>query len=68
MIDDVSSKSGVDNAEIPPTNVLYRSVQYLGDNIDLNIVSINGKTVFHAMNIIKVNSKSSSMIIEYLVL
>ena len=67
MIDDVSSESGVDNAEIPPTNVLYRGVQYVGNNIDLNIVSINGKTVFHATNMIKVNSKSSSMIIEYLV-
>ena len=32
MIDDVSSESGVDNAEIPPTNVLYRGVQYVGNN------------------------------------
>ena len=28
--------------------------QYVGDNIDLNIVSINGNTPFHAMGMIKV--------------
>ena len=26
MIDDVNSESGVDNAETPPTNVLYSGV------------------------------------------
>ena len=44
----------------------YSGVQYLGHNIDLNLVSINGKTAFHAMDMIKVNSKSSSMTDEYL--
>ena len=65
MIDNVSVESGVDNAETPPPNVQYSGVQYLGDNIDLNIVSINGNTAFHAMGMIKVNSKSSSMTDEY---
>ena len=66
MIDDVSSESGIDNAENPPPNVKYNGVQYVGDNLDLNIVSINGNTAFHAMGMIKVNSKSSSMTDEYL--
>ena len=51
MIDDLSSESGIDNAETPPPNVQYSGVQYVGD---------------HAMGMIKVNSKSSSMADEYL--
>ena len=66
MIDEVSGKSRVDNAKTPPPNVQFIVVQYVGDNIDLNIVSVNGNTVFHAMDMIKVNSKSSSMTDEYL--
>ena len=66
MMDDVSGESGIDNAETPPPNVQYSGVQYLADNMDLNIVSINGNTAFHPMGIIKVNSKSSSMTDEYL--
>ena len=65
-IDDVSGESGVDNAETTPPDVQYSGVQYVGDNIDLNIVSINGHTAFHAMGMIKVNSKSSSMTDGYL--
>ena len=42
MIDDVRGKSGIDNAETAPPNVQYSGVQYIGDNMDLNIVSING--------------------------
>ena len=41
-------------------------VQYVSDNIDLNIVSTNGNRAFHAMGMIKINSKSSSMTDEYL--
>ena len=44
----------------------YSGAQYVGDDIDLNIVSINGNTAFHAMGMIKVKSKSSSMTYEYL--
>jgi len=33
----------------------YNGIQYVGDNIDLNIVSINGNTPFHAMGMIKVS-------------
>ena len=66
MIDDVTGESGVDNAVTPPPNVQYSGVQYIGDNIELNIVSINGNTTFHVMGMIKVNSKSSSMTDEYL--
>ena len=66
MIDDMSGESGLDNAETPPPNVRYSGVQYVGDNINLNIVSINGNTAFHAMGMIKVNSKSSSMTDEYI--
>ena len=65
IIDDVSSESGVDNAETPPSNLQYGCAQYVGDNINLHIVSINGNTAFHAMFIIKVNSKSSSMTVDY---
>ena len=65
MIDDVSSETGVDNAETLPPNGPYSGVQYVGDNIDLNIVSINGNRAFHAMGMIKVNSKSSSMTDKY---
>ena len=56
MIDVVSGESGVDNAETPPPNVQYSGVQYVSDNIDLNIVLINKNTAFHAMGMIKVNS------------
>ena len=66
MIDDLSGESGVDNAETPTPNVQDSGVQYVGDNIDLNVVSIYGNTAFHAMGMIKVNSKSSSMTDEYL--
>ena len=66
MIDDVSVESDVDHAETPPPNVQYSGVQYVVDNIDLNNVSINGNAGFHAMGMIKVNSKSSSMTDEYL--
>ena len=66
MIDGMSGESGIDNAETPPPNVQYSGVQYVGDNIDLNIVSINGNTAFHATGMIKVNSKYSSMTDEYL--
>ena len=52
--------------ETPPPNVQYSGVQYVGDNIDLNIVSTSGNTAFHAMGVVKVNSKSSSMTDEYL--
>ena len=65
MIDDASGESGVDNAETLLPNVQY-NVQYVGDNIGLNIVSINGNTAFHAMGMIKVNSESSFMTDEYL--
>ena len=64
MTDDASGESGVDNTETLPPNVQY-NVQYVGDNIELNIVSINGNTAFHAMDMIKVNSESSSMTDEY---
>ena len=40
MIDYVSGDSNVDNAGAPPPNVQFSGVQYIGDNIDLNIVSI----------------------------
>ena len=65
MKDDVSDESGVDIAETPPPHQ-YSGVHYVGDNIDLNIVSINGNTASHAMGMIKVNSKSSSMTDKYL--
>ena len=63
---DVSGESGVDNAKTPPPNMQYSGVQYVDDNLGLNIVSINGNTAFHAMGMIKVKSKSSSMTDEYL--
>ena len=66
MIDDVSGENSVDNADNPPPDVQCSGVQYVGDNIDLNIVSINGNTAFHATGMIKVNSKSFSMIDKYL--
>ena len=66
MINDVRDESGIDNPKTPPPNVQYSGVQYIGENIDLNIVSINGNTAFHAMGMIKVNSKSSSITDEYL--
>ena len=66
MIDDVSGESGLDNAETLPPNVQYSGVQYVGHNIDLNIVSINANTAFHAMGMVKVSSKSSSVTDEYL--
>ena len=65
MIDDVTGESGVDNAETPPLNVQYSGVQYVGNNVDLSIASINGNTIFHAMCMVKVNSKPS-MKDEYL--
>ena len=65
MIDDVTGESGVDNAETPLPNVQYSGVQFVGNNIDLSIASINGNTIFHAMGMVKVNSKPS-MKDEYL--
>ena len=44
----------------------YSGVQYVGDNIDLNIISINEGTAFHAMGMIKINSRYSSKTDEYL--
>ena len=46
MIDDVSGESSVDNAKNPPPNEQYSGVQYVGININLNIVSIKGNTAF----------------------
>ena len=66
MIDDVSGESDVDNSQAPLPNVQYSGVQYVGDNIDLNIISINEGTAFHAMGMIKVNSRYSSKTDEYL--
>ena len=37
----------------------YDGTQYVGDNIDLNIVSVNGNTPFHAMGLIKIFKYSS---------
>ena len=53
MIDDVSDESGIDNAKNPTLNVQYSGAQYVGDNIDLNIVSINGNTASHAMVLLR---------------
>ena len=66
IIDGVSGDSGVDNAETPAQNAQYSAGQHVGDNIDLDIVPINGNTDFHAVDMIKVNSKSFSITDEYL--
>ena len=44
----------------------YSGAQYLCDNIDLNIVSVNGNTSFHAMSMIKVSTKSAAFTDNYL--
>ena len=60
--------------EIEDTNIetstssstAYSGAQYVCDNIDLNIVSVNGNTSFHAMGMIKVSTKSAAVAGNYL--
>ena len=42
--------------EVVDTRSSCRVTQFVGDNIDLNIVSIYGTTPFHSMGLIKVTS------------
>ena len=53
--DTVSQQEDAQTPEIAiaPTNDC-NGVQFVGDNIDLNIGSINGNTAFHAMGMIKI--------------
>ena len=44
----------------------YSHAQYVSDNIDLNIVSVNSNTSFHAMGMIKVSTKSPAVTDNYL--
>ena len=44
----------------------YNGVQYVSDNIDLNIVSVNGNTSFHAMGMVKVSAKFAAVTDNYL--
>ena len=49
-----------------PSTTAYSGAQYVSDNIDLNIVSATGITSFHAMDMIKVNTKSAAATCKYL--
>ena len=44
----------VNSKESDPSITNYNNEQYVGDNVDLNIVSINGNKPFHAMGVIKI--------------
>ena len=49
------------NTILATTNTIdHRTIikQYVGDNIDFNVISVNGNTSFHAMGIIKVYQPS----------
>ena len=44
----------------------HSGTQHVSDNINLNIVSVNGNTSFHAMGMIKVSTKSAAATNNYL--
>ena len=44
----------------------YSGAEYVSDNIDLNIVSVNGDVSFHATCMIRVNTKSFAVTDNYL--
>ena len=48
------------------SSTAYSGAQYVCDNIDLNIVSVNGNTSFHAMGMIKVSTKSAPVADNYI--
>ena len=55
------------NTEISTSSITaYSGAQYVSDNIDLNIISVNGNTSFHRMGMIKVSTKSAPVTNNYL--
>ncbi|KAK5923154.1 hypothetical protein CgunFtcFv8_000150 [Champsocephalus gunnari] len=50
---------GVEAMEVEETTNVF--TQFVGDNIDLSIVSIQGNTPFHSMGLIKVTSPAPSL-------
>ena len=61
LLDECEEEIEDTNIETSTTSkTAYSGAQYVCDNIDLNIVSANGNTSFHAMSMIKV-SKSTAV-------
>ena len=54
------------STEISTSLTACSGAQYVSDNIDLNIVSVNGNTSFHAMGMIKVSTKSAPVADNYI--
>ena len=66
LISDIQQPEEQIHSEIDSVTAEYSGVQYVGDNIDLNIVSINGNTPFHAMGMIKVIPRNEAVTNDYL--
>ena len=59
-VSELSSNDQVVSMEARETNNAV--TQFVGDNIDLNIVSIHGNTPFHSMGWIKVTSPTPTLL------
>ena len=64
--DDHYLETETSNSQPRFSSLEYSGVQYVGDNIDLNIVSINGNTPFHAMGMIKIVNQSVALTDNYM--
>ena len=67
LLDDYEDGIEHTNTEISTSSITaYSGAQYVSDNIDLNIISVNGNTSFHRMCMIKVSTKSAPVTNNYL--
>ena len=67
FLDDCEEEIEHTNFETSTSSITaYNGVQYVSDNIDLNIVSVNGNTSFHAMGMVKVSAKFAAVTDSYL--
>ena len=64
--DDHYLETETSNSQPRFSSLEYSGVQYVGDNSDLNIVSINGNTPFHAMGMIKIVNQSVALTDNYM--
>ena len=67
FLDDCEEEIEHTNFETSTSSITaYNGAQYVSDNIDLNIVSVNGNTSFHAMVMVKVSAKFAAVTDNYL--
>ena len=67
LLDEYDEEIEHTNIETSTTSTTaYSAAQYVSDNIDLNIVSVNGNNSFQAMGMIKVSTISAAVTDNYL--